>query len=108
MELKAKISAITGAAKEEDAAESEVEGAGPLVNDQDIANIVSQWTGIPIEKVLVPLHLFSAACASDIDFLCVLTPSTPILLAAVRCRIVASNSQYLLHMYCEYTSCIPG
>lgn len=62
MELKAKISAITGAAKEEDAAESEVEGAGPLVNDQDIANIVSQWTGIPIEKVLVPLHSLSAAC----------------------------------------------
>ena len=25
--------------------------AGPVVNDQDIANIVSQWTGIPIEKV---------------------------------------------------------
>jgi ATP-dependent Clp protease ATP-binding subunit ClpC len=52
MELKAKISAITGAAKEEEDAEQETKGdAGPVVNDQDIANIVSQWTGIPIEKV---------------------------------------------------------
>ena len=32
--------------------EQETKGdAGPIVNDQDIANIVSQWTGIPIEKV---------------------------------------------------------
>ena len=32
--------------------EQETKGdAGPVVNDQDIANIVSQWTGIPIEKV---------------------------------------------------------
>jgi len=53
MELKAKISAITGAAKEEDAAEAETEGVGPIVTDQDIANIVSQWTGIPIEKARV-------------------------------------------------------
>jgi ATP-dependent Clp protease ATP-binding subunit ClpC len=52
MELKAKISAITGAAKEEEDAEQETKGeGGPLVTDQDIANIVSQWTGIPIEKV---------------------------------------------------------
>lgn len=27
------------------------EGGGPQVTDQDIANIVAQWTGIPIEKV---------------------------------------------------------
>lgn len=27
------------------------EGGGPMVTDQDIANIVAQWTGIPIEKV---------------------------------------------------------
>lgn len=27
------------------------EGGGPTVTDQDIANIVAQWTGIPIEKV---------------------------------------------------------
>lgn len=51
MELKAQISAITGAAKEESAAESENVGAGPMVTDQDIANIVAQWTGIPVEKV---------------------------------------------------------
>lgn len=56
MELKAKISAITGAAKEENAAEAEAEGAGPMVTDQDIANIVSQWTGIPIEKVKHCIH----------------------------------------------------
>lgn len=36
--------------------EQETKGdAGPIVNDQDIANIVSQWTGIPIEKV--QLHI---------------------------------------------------
>ena len=51
MELKAQIAAITGAAKEETAAEAETEGVGPLVTDQDIANIVAQWTGIPVEKV---------------------------------------------------------
>jgi hypothetical protein len=28
-----------------------VEGGGPQVTEQDIANIVAQWTGIPIEKV---------------------------------------------------------
>ena len=50
MELKAQIGAITGAAKEESAAEAETEGVGPLVTDQDIANIVAQWTGIPVEK----------------------------------------------------------
>lgn len=27
------------------------EGGGPMVTEQDIANIVAQWTGIPIEKV---------------------------------------------------------
>lgn len=27
------------------------EGGGPTVTEQDIANIVAQWTGIPIEKV---------------------------------------------------------
>ena len=51
MELKAQIGAITGAAKEENAAENENVGVGPLVTDQDIANIVAQWTGIPVEKV---------------------------------------------------------
>ena len=52
MELKSQISAITAGAKEGEAAEQEAgEGTGPLVTDQDIANIVAQWTGIPIEKV---------------------------------------------------------
>lgn len=60
MELKAQISAITGAAKEGEAAEAEAsgEGGGPVVTEQDIANIVSQWTGIPVEKVcLLPLQV---------------------------------------------------
>ena len=55
MELKAQISAITGAAKEGEEAEAEAtaDGGGPLVTEQDIANIVAQWTGIPVEKVPV-------------------------------------------------------
>ena len=53
MELKAQISAITGAAKETTDAEAETtaEGGGPLVTEADIAHIVAQWTGIPVEKV---------------------------------------------------------
>ena len=52
MELKAQITAITSGAKESGEAEQEAEGGGgPLVQESDIANIVSQWTGIPIEKV---------------------------------------------------------
>jgi len=53
MELKAQISAITGAAKETTDAEAEstAEGGGPMVTDADIAHIVAQWTGIPVEKV---------------------------------------------------------
>ena len=52
MELKAQITAITAGAKESGEAEQEAEGGGgPLVQESDIANIVSQWTGIPIEKV---------------------------------------------------------
>ncbi|KAL6753774.1 P-loop containing nucleoside triphosphate hydrolase protein [Haematococcus lacustris] len=52
MELKAKIQAILAGAKEQSKAEAEsVEGAGPTVTEQDIANIVAQWTGIPVEKV---------------------------------------------------------
>ncbi|KAL6761273.1 P-loop containing nucleoside triphosphate hydrolase protein [Haematococcus lacustris] len=52
MELKAKIQAILAGAKEESKAEAEgVEGAGPTVTEQDIAHIVAQWTGIPVEKV---------------------------------------------------------
>ena len=53
MELKAQISAITAGAKDESKAEAEAAGTGggPLVTEEDIANIVAQWTGIPIEKV---------------------------------------------------------
>ena len=54
MELKSQIGAITAGAKEGEAAEQDAgEGSGPLVTDQDIANIVAQWTGIPIEKVRI-------------------------------------------------------
>lgn len=52
MELKSQIAAITTGAKEESEASKQASGeAGPVVTDEDIANIVSQWTGIPIEKV---------------------------------------------------------
>ena len=52
MELKAQIGALTTGAKAEADAEAEAAGAGgPMVTDEDIANIVAQWTGIPIEKV---------------------------------------------------------
>lgn len=52
MELKAQITAITAGNKEgEDAEKESGEGGGPIVTEQDIANIVAQWTGIPIEKV---------------------------------------------------------
>jgi ATP-dependent Clp protease ATP-binding subunit ClpC len=52
MELKTQIAAITSSAKESQKAELESgEAGGPMVTDQDIANIVAQWTGIPIEKV---------------------------------------------------------
>jgi hypothetical protein len=44
--------AILAGAKEQSKAEAEsVEGGGPVVTEQDIASIVAQWTGIPIEKV---------------------------------------------------------
>eukprot|EP00798_Chlamydomonas_sp_ICE-L_P003252 gene3252-13275_t len=52
MELKAKIQAVLAGTKEQNKAEAEsVEGGGPTVTEADIANIVAQWTGIPIEKV---------------------------------------------------------
>ena len=55
MELKAQISAITSSSKEGEQAEAEAgEGTGPQVNDQHIADIVAQWTGIPIDKVGPP------------------------------------------------------
>ena len=62
MELKAQISAITGAAKETTDAEAETtaEGSGPMVTDADIAHIVAQWTGIPVEKVLAKTHVLAS------------------------------------------------
>merc|ERR1711988_198530 len=52
MELKAQIQAITSNAKEVSNAEAEAEETeGPIVNESDIASIVSIWTGIPIEKL---------------------------------------------------------
>ena len=51
IELKAKIQAITSGGKEAEQAEAEAgEGTGPMVTDQHIADIVAQWTGIPIDK----------------------------------------------------------
>ena len=52
MELRAQIAAITSSSKEGEQAEAEAgEGTGPQVTDQHIADIVAQWTGIPIDKV---------------------------------------------------------
>ena len=52
VELKAKIDAIIADKAAEDKAESETtSGSGPVVEEKDIANIVAQWTGIPVEKV---------------------------------------------------------
>lgn len=52
MELKAQISAITAGGKETQRAEAESgEGGSPLVEESDIATVVSQWTRIPVEKV---------------------------------------------------------
>ena len=51
MELKAQISAITEKGKEKSKAESEANDEGPLVTETDIQQIVSAWTGIPVEKV---------------------------------------------------------
>lgn len=46
MELKAKIQAVIAGAKEASKAEAEsLEAGGPQVTEQDIANIVAQWTG---------------------------------------------------------------
>merc|ERR1711897_65271 len=55
IELKTQIQLVTSKAKESLAAEEEIkDGAaegGPVVNEEDIAAIVSCWTGIPVEKV---------------------------------------------------------
>nr|ABR23161.1 ATP-dependent Clp protease regulatory subunit ClpC [Ulva fasciata] len=52
VELKAKIDTIVSDKKAQDDAEADAAGgAGPTVQETDIANIVAQWTGIPVEKV---------------------------------------------------------
>uniref|UniRef100_A0A7S0V3A7 Clp R domain-containing protein n=1 Tax=Polytomella parva TaxID=51329 RepID=A0A7S0V3A7_9CHLO len=52
VELRAKIQAAVAGAREASKAEAEsVEGGGPCVTEADIASIVAQWTGIPVEKV---------------------------------------------------------
>jgi len=53
IELRAKIQEITAEAKETAKAEEDAraENNGPMVNESDIAAIVSLWTGIPVEKV---------------------------------------------------------
>ncbi|CAG9465753.1 unnamed protein product [Pedinophyceae sp. YPF-701] len=51
-ELRTQIQAIVSGAKEQAKAEAEAgEAGGPVVSEADIAGIVAQWTGIPIEKV---------------------------------------------------------
>lgn len=51
--LQAELQAALAAAKEAAAAEALSVSApsGPHVTEADVATIVSQWTGIPIEKV---------------------------------------------------------
>jgi len=52
LELKSQIQAMVSAGKEASEAEAETQDdAGPIVTEEDIANIVSMWTGIPVEKV---------------------------------------------------------
>merc|ERR1719240_1241672 len=50
IDLKAQIQAITNSANEVSEAEAEAE-AGPVVDESDIAAIVSLWTSIPTERV---------------------------------------------------------
>ena len=64
MELKAQIAAVTAGNKEgEDAEKESGEGGGPMVTEQDIANIVCQWTGIPIDKVCAKASVLFSCCA---------------------------------------------
>jgi len=52
VELKSQIKAITEKKQEE--AKAEIESGketGPTVNEQDIADVVAAWTGIPVDKV---------------------------------------------------------
>ncbi|CAI5531870.1 unnamed protein product [Closterium sp. Naga37s-1] len=53
MDLKTQINAIMEKSKETNKAEIEASGGaiGPMVTEADIHNIVSAWTGIPVEKV---------------------------------------------------------
>lgn len=52
LELKTQIQAIASEGKENAEAEADSDGnVGPVVTEQDIASVVSGWTGIPVEKV---------------------------------------------------------
>ncbi|XP_057870473.2 ATP-dependent Clp protease ATP-binding subunit ClpA homolog CD4B, chloroplastic [Cryptomeria japonica] len=51
MELKAQITAISQKGKEKSKAEHEAGDGGVVVTEVDIQQIVSLWTGIPVEKV---------------------------------------------------------
>ncbi len=65
MELKAQIQAITTKAKDAATAELESgEGGGPIVNDQDIANIVAQWTGMALASTQ-EMHAGLVGCSSS-------------------------------------------
>ena len=54
LELKQKIQSLVQSTRDEQQAEkdaNEQDGGVPIVNEADIATIVAQWTGIPVEKV---------------------------------------------------------
>ncbi|XP_057415994.1 chaperone protein ClpC, chloroplastic-like [Lotus japonicus] len=51
MDLKTQISALIEKGKEMSKAESEADGAGPVVTEVDIQHIVASWTGVPVDKV---------------------------------------------------------
>lgn len=91
MELKAKIEAIVSDKKAVDKAEVESAGEdGPVVTEADIANIVAQWTGIPVEKVSsdetgapsTPTSLLGFCVCVSVFVFCVLV-SVPLLVTGL-------------------------
>ncbi|XP_057479112.1 ATP-dependent Clp protease ATP-binding subunit ClpA homolog CD4B, chloroplastic-like [Actinidia eriantha] len=51
MDLRAQIAALLDKGNETSKAETRAADGGPVVTEVDIQNIVSSWTGIPVEKV---------------------------------------------------------
>ena len=51
MDLRAQITALLDKGNETSKSETKAADGGPLVTEVDIQNIVSSWTGIPVEKV---------------------------------------------------------